>query len=68
MASLFTSMFNGLSGLRANSVDLSVIGDNIANSNTIGFKGSRVAFEDALGESLIGSGANGGQVGLGVNV
>lgn len=68
MASLFTSMFNGLSGLRANSVDLSVIGDNIANSNTIGFKGSRAAFEDALGESLIGSGANGGQVGLGVNV
>jgi flagellar hook protein FlgE len=68
MASLFTSMFNGLSGLRANSVDLSVIGDNIANSNTIGFKGSRVAFEDALGETLIGSGANGGQVGLGVNV
>jgi flagellar hook protein FlgE len=68
MASLFTSMFNGLSGLRANSVDLSVIGDNIANSNTIGFKGSRVAFEDALGETLIGSGVNGGQVGLGVNV
>jgi flagellar hook protein FlgE len=68
MASLFTSMFNGLSGLRANSVDLSVIGDNIANSNTIGFKGSRAAFEDALGESLIGSVSNGGQVGLGVNV
>jgi flagellar hook protein FlgE len=68
MPSLYTSMFNGLSGLRANSVDLSVIGDNIANANTIGFKGNRVAFEDALGESLIGSGANGGQVGLGVNV
>jgi flagellar hook protein FlgE len=66
MASLFTSMFNGLSGLRANSTDLSIIGDNIANSNTIGFKGSRAAFEDALGETLIGGG--GGQIGLGVNV
>lgn len=68
MAGLFTSMYSGLSGLRVNSVDLSVIGDNIANSNTIGFKGSRVAFEDALGKSLIGSGASGSQVGLGVNV
>lgn len=51
MASLFSSMFNGLSGLRANSTDLAIIGDNIANSNTVGFKGSRAAFEDALGES-----------------
>ena len=67
MASLFSSMFNGLSGLRANSTDLAIIGDNIANSNTVGFKGSRAAFEDALGESLIG-GSGSGQVGLGVNV
>jgi flagellar hook protein FlgE len=66
MASLFTSMFNGLSGLRATSTDLAVIGDNIANANTIGFKGSRTAFEDAISDSLIGGG--GGDVGLGVNV
>jgi flagellar hook protein FlgE len=66
MASLFSSLFNGLSGLRATTVDLSVIGDNIANANTIGFKGSRTAFEDAIAESLIGGG--GGEVGLGVNV
>jgi flagellar hook protein FlgE len=66
MASLFSSMFNGLSGLRATTVDLSVIGDNIANANTIGFKGSRTAFEDAISESLIGGG--GGDVGFGVNV
>jgi len=66
MASLFTSMFSGLSGLRATSTDLAVIGDNIANANTVGFKGSRTAFEDAISESLIGGG--GGDVGLGVNV
>lgn len=68
MASLFTSMYNGLSGLRASSVDLSVIGDNIANANTIGFKGSRTAFEEAIADSLIGGTGSGGGAGLGVNV
>jgi flagellar hook protein FlgE len=57
-------MYTGVSGLEANSTDLSVIGDNIANANTIGFKGGRAAFEDALSQSLIG----GGQVGLGARV
>jgi flagellar hook protein FlgE len=65
MASLFTSMFNGLSGLRASSADLSVIGDNIANSNTVGFKVGRTAFEEAISDSLIGGS---GGPGLGVNV
>lgn len=61
---LMSSMYTGVSGLEANSTDLSVIGDNIANANTIGFKGGRAAFEDALSQSLIG----GGQVGLGARV
>src|SRR5471030_1012935 len=63
--SLLASLDTGASGLEAASTDLSVIGDNIANANTIGFKQSRAEFETALSESLIGGY---GQVGLGVNV
>jgi flagellar hook protein FlgE len=62
--SLTTSLYTGLSGLSAESTDLSVIGDNIANANTIGFKQSRTSFADALSQELIGA----GQVGLGANV
>ena len=60
--SLLSSLYTGASGLNASSLDLSVIGDNIANANTIGFKGGRAAFEDALSQSLIGGV---GQEGLG---
>ncbi len=59
--SLLTSMYTGVSGMETNSIELSVIGDNIANANTIGFKSGRAAFEDALAQTLIG----GGQRGLG---
>lgn len=61
---LMSSMYTGVSGLESNSTDLTVIGDNIANANTIGFKGSRTAFEDALAQNLIG----GSQVGMGSRV
>lgn len=59
--SLMTSLYTGVTGLDTNSTELSVIGDNIANANTIGFKSSRAAFEDALAQSMIGA----GQLGLG---
>lgn len=61
---LISSMYAGVSGLETNSSDLSVIGDNIANANTIGFKAGRAAFEDALAQTLIG----GSQVGMGSRV
>jgi flagellar hook protein FlgE len=63
--SLFSSLYVGTSGLQTSSQELSVIGDNIANAGTIGFKGGRVAFEDALAQSLIGGS---GQVGIGSRV
>ncbi|AKU93021.1 flagellar hook protein FlgE [Vulgatibacter incomptus] len=62
--SLTSSLHTGASGLASSSLDLSVVGDNIANANTIGFKGSRVAFEEALAQSLMGAGGRG----LGVNI
>ncbi len=50
--SLISSMFTGVSGLRANSQALQVIGDNIANVNTTGFKSSDVVFGDILSTVL----------------
>ncbi|MBA4374105.1 MAG: flagellar hook protein FlgE [Thermodesulfovibrio sp.] len=64
---MLTSLWTGVSGMNANGTTLSVIGDNISNMNTVGFKGSRVAFGDVLSQSLSGAGA-GSQVGRGVNV
>ena len=67
--SLLTSLYTGQTGLDASSEELSVIGDNIANANTVGFKGSRADFSDALAQNLIGdTPSGGGQVGLGANM
>lgn len=45
---LFSALFAGVNGLNANGNVISVIGDNIANVNTIGYKSSRASFEDIL--------------------
>lgn len=60
-----TSLYTGVSGLNANMSKLSVIGNNIANVNTVGFKSSRVTFSDILSQST-GSGTD--QIGLGVKM
>jgi flagellar hook protein FlgE len=46
------SLFSGISGLNANSQAMSVIGDNIANVNTTGFKSSSVSFGNMFSQSL----------------
>jgi flagellar hook protein FlgE len=56
----------GLSGLNANGVYLSVIGNNLANINTVGFKSSSVTFQDLVSQTVGGGSANPMQVGLGV--
>jgi flagellar hook protein FlgE len=56
----------GLSGLNANSQYLSVIGNNLANINTVGFKASAVTFQDLVSQTVGGSSVNPMQVGLGV--
>src|SRR6476659_6532248 len=56
----------GLSGLNANAVYLSVIGNNLANINTIGFKSSSVSFMDLVSQTVGGASGNPMQVGLGV--
>lgn len=53
----------GLSGLNGAAKNLDVIGNNIANSTTIGFKSSRTEFADVYANSLYGAGAS--QAGIG---
>jgi flagellar hook protein FlgE len=61
--SLVGALYVGASGLDAASTELSVVGDNIANSGTVGFKAGRTVFADAMAQQLIGAS---GQMGLGV--
>lgn len=76
---MLRSLFAGISGLRSNQTMLDVVGNNIANANTAGYKGSNVIFQDTLSQMLTGAGApvagppaaggtNPIQIGLGVSV
>jgi flagellar hook protein FlgE len=60
------SFSSGLSGLSANSTYLSVIGNNLANINTVGYKTSAVSFADLVSQTVGGTSVNPAQVGLGV--
>ena len=62
-----SSLFSGVSGLNANGNAMTVVGNNIANSNTIGFKASRTIFSDMLSTSIAGSGGS-SQIGRGVGL
>ena len=59
------SLYSGISGLKANNSALSVIGDNIANVDTTGFKASRVSFANVFSSSL---GQSKLQIGRGVTM
>lgn len=73
--SLTTALFTGLTGLDVHTKVLDVIGNNITNVNTIGFKGSRALFESQLTTSLTqgtapgatSGGTNPTSIGLGVS-
>lgn len=60
------SFQQGLSGLNAASKNLDVIGNNVANANTVGFKQSQTQFADVFASSLSGGGST--QAGIGVKV
>ena len=60
------SFQQGLSGLNAASKQLEVIGNNVSNANTVGFKQSRAEFADVFANSLSGGGAS--QIGIGTKV
>jgi flagellar hook protein FlgE len=60
------SFQQGLSGLSASTKQLEVIGNNVANSSTVGFKGSKTQFGDVYAAQL--NGATAGAAGIGVQV
>ncbi len=73
---MLRSLYSGVSGMKNHQVRMDVVGNNIANVNTVGFKSARCNFQDLLSQSLrspsagdgtIG-GVNPGQVGLGMTV
>jgi len=49
---LSSALFSGISGLSSLGNAMQVIGDNIANVNTVGFKGSTFTFQDLLSQSM----------------
>jgi len=74
---MMRSMYSAVSSLKAHQLKMDVIGNNIANVNTTGFKGSRVAFHEVFSQTLRGAGrpqengrggTNPQQVGLGMDV
>ena len=73
---MMRSMYAGVSGLKTHQTRMDVIGNNIANVNTTGFKASRVTFKEMLSQTLSGAkapqgnrgGMNPQQVGLGVSL
>lgn len=64
--SLTSTMFTGVTGLLNQAEGMNVIGNNISNVNTLGFKGSRMLFSDVLSTSVGGSSI--GQLGHGVQI
>jgi len=65
--SLLSAMYQGISGMQAHSTAISVIGNNLANVSTIGYKGSTCAFADLISQDVTTS-AGVAQLGLGVQV
>lgn len=74
---MLRSMSSAISGMQAFQTDLDVVGNNIANVNTVGFKSSRTDFSDVLSQTMSGGsaasstglgGTNPRQIGLGTRV
>lgn len=79
---MLRSMYSGISGLRNSQTKLDVVGNNIANVNTYGFKKGRITFKDMVSQNMAGAtgssipatniggvgGTNPRQVGLGAQI
>ncbi len=73
---MMRSLFSGVSGLKNHQTRMDVIGNNISNVNTTGFKSSRATFTDMLSQTMTGAaspsdnrgGTNPKQIGLGSSV
>lgn len=72
---MMRALYSGVSGLKTHQTKMDVIGNNIANVNTVGFKASSVTFSDIMYQTTSGAsgatattgGKNAKQIGLGVS-
>jgi flagellar hook protein FlgE len=73
---MLKSLYSGVSGMKGFQTKLDVIGNNISNVNTVGFKKNRVMFQDIINQNIAGAtapttargGINPKQVGLGTKI
>ena len=73
---MMRSLYSGVTGLKSHQTKMDVIGNNIANVNTVGFKASRVIFQDIYSQTVAPAsaatastgGTNPQQIGLGVQL
>ena len=73
---MMRSLFSAVSGLKSNQTSMDIIGNNIANVNTVGYKTSRTIFQDIFSQTISNAtaptantgGSNAKQVGLGVTI
>jgi len=67
---MIRSLFSGVSGMKSHQIRMDVIGNNIANVNTVGFKRGRANFEDTLYQTIKSSSktTNPAQAGLGTSI
>ena len=73
---MIRGMYSAVSGLRTHQMMIDVTSNNLANVNTVGYKGSRTTFKDQLQQTIYGGtaggpntgGTNAAQVGLGVQL
>jgi flagellar hook protein FlgE len=63
-----SALYAGISGLNASAKEMDVIANNVANVNTVGYKGSTTYFADVLSQSISGGSSGSMQVGRGVMV
>lgn len=67
---MFSAFYIGASGMKTHAEGIGVIGNNIANVNTVGFKNSKFTFQNLMSESLSAGGVDTGfsQIGMGVKM
>ena len=73
---MMRSLYSGVSGLQNHQVRMDVLGNNISNVNTTGFKKGRVNFQDLISQTMAGAarptdevgGVNPKQIGLGMMI
>ena len=72
---MMRALLSGVSGLKNHQIQMDVIGNNIANVNTVGYKANRVTFQESISQALqVGlkpdesqGGTNPMYVGIGMN-